>query len=95
MKELKFQKELTLINQINQKNGWFIIIGILKILVINLNMFLTNVVIYQWWLMNKKNIAILTVKVVYYRCALWNMTKNDATNRLNNSKLDDKGTLWI
>ena len=43
--------------------------------------------------MNKKNIAILTVKVVYYRCVLWNMTKNDATNRLNNSKLDDKGTL--
>ena len=40
-----------------------------------------------------KNIAIQTVKLVDYRCVLWNMTKNDATNRLNNSKLDDKGTL--
>ena len=23
------------------------------------------------------------------------MTRNDAINRLNNSKLDDRGTLWI
>ena len=37
MKELMFQKELTFINQINQRNVWFFIIGILKILVINLN----------------------------------------------------------
>ena len=40
-----------------------------------------------------KSIAILNVKGVDYRCVLWNMTKNDAMNRLNNSKLDDKGTL--
>ena len=40
-----------------------------------------------------KNIAILNVKGVDYRCVLWNMTKNDAINRLNNCKLDDKGTL--
>ena len=25
-----------------------------------------------------------------YRCVLWNMTKNDAVDRLNNSKFDDK-----
>ena len=37
MKELMFQKELTFINQINQRNVWLFIIGILKILVINLN----------------------------------------------------------
>ena len=43
----------------------------------------------------KKNIVILNVKGVDYKCILKNMTKNDATNRLNNSKLDDKGTLWI
>ena len=42
-----------------------------------------------------KNIAILNVKIVDYRCVLWNMTKNDAINWLNNSKLDDKGTLQI
>ena len=40
-----------------------------------------------------KNIAILNVKGVDYRCVLWNMTRNDAINRLNNSELDDKGTL--
>ena len=38
-------------------------------------------------------IAILHVKDVDCRCILWNMTRNDAINRLNNSKLDDKGTL--
>ena len=42
-----------------------------------------------------KNIAILNVIGIDYRCVLRNMSKNDAINRLNNSKLDDKGTLWI
>ena len=40
-----------------------------------------------------KNIAILNVKDVDYRCVLWNMTRNDAINMLDNSKLDDKCTL--
>ena len=40
-----------------------------------------------------KNVAILSVKGVDYRCVLWNIIKNDAINRLNNSKLNDKGTL--
>ena len=40
-----------------------------------------------------KNIAILNVKGVDFRCVLWNMSKNDAIIRLNNSKLDDRGTL--
>ena len=41
-----------------------------------------------------ENIAVLNVKGVdFMECVLWNMTKNDAVNRLNNSKLDDKGTL--
>ena len=40
-----------------------------------------------------ENIAILNVKGINYRCVLWNMTRNDAINRLNYSKLDDKGTL--
>ena len=38
-----------------------------------------------------KDISIVNVKFVDYRCVLWNMTKNDAINWLNNSKLDDKG----
>ena len=37
-----------------------------------------------------KNIAILYVKDVDYRCVLWNMTRNDVINMLDNSKLDDK-----
>ena len=48
MKELMFQKELTLINQKSQKNVRFVIIGILKILVINFNhMFVVVVMIYE------------------------------------------------
>ena len=37
-----------------------------------------------------ENIAILSVNVIDYRCVIWNMTRNDAINRLNNSELDDK-----
>ena len=37
-----------------------------------------------------KTITILNVKGVDYRCVLWNMSKNDAVNRLNNSQLDDR-----
>ena len=40
-----------------------------------------------------KNIAILNVKGVDHRRVLWDITKNDAINMLDNSKLDDKGTL--
>ena len=36
-----------------------------------------------------KNIAMLNVKGVYYKCVLWKMTKNDAINKMDNSKLDD------
>ena len=38
---------------------------------------------------------IWNIKSVNYRCVLWNMTKNNAMKRLHNSKLGDKGTLWI
>ena len=42
-----------------------------------------------------KNTVILNVEGVDYRCVLWNMSKNDAINMLGNSKLDNKGTLWL
>ena len=42
-----------------------------------------------------ENIGILNVKGVDYRRVIWNMTRNDATDMLNNSKVDDKGSLWI
>ena len=38
-----------------------------------------------------KNIAILNAKGIDYRCILWGINKNDATDRLNNSVLEDKG----
>ena len=60
-------------------------------LVINLNhMFVINVMILNYEL---ENITILNVKGLDYRGVLWNMTKNDTINRLNNSKLNDKVTL--
>ena len=40
-----------------------------------------------------ENTAILDVTRVDYRCILWNMMKNDAINKLNNSKLDHESTL--
>ena len=46
MKELIFQKELTLIKQMYQKNVFFVIMGILKIFNLNLNrMFVITVVL--------------------------------------------------
>ena len=39
------------------------------------------------------NIAIVKIKDVDCGCVLWIMTRNDVINRLNNFKLDDKGTL--
>ena len=40
-----------------------------------------------------ENIAIVNIKTVDYRCVMWNMTKIDAINMLNNIKLDDRGSL--
>ena len=37
-----------------------------------------------------KNIAIMNVKGVDFRCILWGISKNEAVNRLNNSVLEDK-----
>ena len=40
-----------------------------------------------------KNIAILNVKDVNFRCILWAISRDEAVNRLNNSVLEDKGVL--
>ena len=43
-----------------------------------------------------KNIAILNVKGVDFRCILWGVSRDEAVNRLNNSVLEDKSVLkWI
>ena len=40
-----------------------------------------------------KNFMILNIKGVDYRCYVFNMSRSDAINLLNNSCLDDKGVL--
>ena len=40
-----------------------------------------------------KNIAILNVKGVGFRCILWGISRNEPVNRLNISVLEDKGVL--
>ena len=40
-----------------------------------------------------KNIAILNVKGVDFRCILWGISRDEAVNRLNNSVLEDKDIL--
>ena len=48
-----FQKELTLIKQVYQKNACFVTIGILKMLDLDLNhMFAIDVIMFWWLLMN-------------------------------------------
>ena len=42
-----------------------------------------------------ENISILNIKGVDFRCVIWNMARNDAIDRSNNSELGDKGSLWI
>ena len=42
-----------------------------------------------------ENVAKLNVKCVDCRCVILNMIRIDAVNRLNNSKINDKGLLWI
>ena len=42
---------------------------------------------------NPKNLIILNIKGAYYRCYVFNMSKNDAIKLLNNSWLDNKGVL--
>ena len=39
-----------------------------------------------------ENLAILNIKGIDYRCAIWNMSKSDAINKLNKSELDVKGS---
>ena len=37
-----------------------------------------------------KNMAILNVKGVDFRCILWGIRRDEAVNRLNNSVLEEK-----
>ena len=41
-----------------------------------------------------KNIAILSMKGVNFRCILWGISKDEAINRLNNSVLEDANKIF-
>ena len=93
MKKLMFQKELTLIKQVHQKNvcchyWYFKDVGFkFESHVCNKchNVLMT---VYEL-----KNIAILNVKGVDFRCILWGISRDETVNRLNNSVLEDKCVL--
>ena len=60
----------------------------------NLNpMFATNVIMKLMAAYELKNITILNVKDVDYRCILWGVSKNDEINIVNNSVSEEKGVL--
>ena len=40
-----------------------------------------------------KNIEILNVKGIGFRCILWGISRDETVDRLNNSVLEDKGVL--
>ena len=40
-----------------------------------------------------KNIEILNVKGVVFRCILWDISRDETVNRLNKSVLDDRSVL--
>ena len=42
-----------------------------------------------------ENITILNLKGIGHRYVTWNMTRNDAISRVNNFKLDYKGSSSI
>ena len=72
----------------------FVTIDFLKTLDSNLkNMLVINVMIYKRWLIFLKNIAILSAKVVTFRCILTGISKNEGLKRLNNSVTYDRGVL--
>ena len=69
IKELMFQKELTLITQVHQKNVWSVIIGILKKFWFKFEPSVRNKRHDVLMTPNElKNIAILNVGGVDYRC---------------------------
>ena len=88
-----FQKELTLIKQVHQKNVCFAIIGTLKMLDLNSNRVFVKMSRCMMTVYELRNIAILNAKGVDFRCILWGISRDVAVNTLNNSVLEDKGAL--
>ena len=92
MKKLMFQKELTLINKSNKSKECMIChYRYFKDIGYKCEPYVCHDTLMMTY--ELENTAILNVKGIDYRYILWNMTKIDAINRLNNSKLDNKRTL--
>ena len=91
-----FQKGLMLIKQIYQNSKIFATIGILKILVLNMNLIFNGCHDLMQKAMSFNNIAIIYVKRKAYRINVWYMSKDDAINIMNGSNLVDKrGVLFF
>ena len=93
MKELMFQKELTLIKQRSQKNLCFVIFGIFKDIGFKIQPYACNGCYNLSMVYDLDDLMILNIKGVDYGCFVCNMSKNTAIKLLNNSYLDDKGAL--
>ena len=50
---------------------------------------MVNVILKRFYMNARKNIAMLNIKGVYFRCTLSGISKDEAVNRLNNSVLED------
>ena len=93
MKELIFLKELISVSQINQKSDichywYFKDIGFKDESHVCNKCHDLLMVVYDL-----KNVMILNIKDVDYRCHVFNMSGSDAINLLNNSWLNNKGVL--
>ena len=77
-----------LIKQVCQKSVIFVMIGILKILVLNMKS--TGCHDLMQKAMSFNNVAIVYVKGTAYRIHFWYMSKDDTINIRNGSILIDK-----
>ena len=92
-----FQKQLTLMKQVHQKNAC-LLVKVEDVYVKDVGFKFEphvcnkchDVLMTAYEL---KNIAILNVKGADFRCILCGITRDEAANRLNNFVLEDKGVL--
>ena len=50
---------------------------------------MVNVILKIFYMNARKNIAILNIKGVHFRCTLSGISRDEAVNRLNSSVLED------
>ena len=72
----------------HQKNVTYVIIGILKMLIINMNHIFAMVCLEKP--MNFNDVAIVSIKENDFRIHFWYMSKGDAINIMKHSNLNKK-----